>query len=321
MKFRSRFGAGLETTRLGFGCSALLGPRSEEEALRLLSTVYNSGIRHFDTAPIYGYGEAEKVLGKFLQGRRDQVTVTTKFGIEPGITFPGHRFVLATVRKAMRLVKPIRRLVRKNAGQVMQGGDFSVDKAKDSLDSSLTKLNTDYVDVFLLHDCSSEDVTEELILFLDQAMSRGRIKLCGLGTSKHEIDRIVSRFPGLFKVLQYKYVDYEDSGEETLVINHGIFDRLYWIYNKIKHDPELFSKWDNEIVELDFNKVSVANLLMSRAYRHNENRILLFSSTKNENILSNVLSISKHSPANYALEPFEDILEQIYKKYSENSNS
>ena len=67
---------------LGFGCSALTGS-NRKIADRLLQTAFDSGIRHFDVARYYGYGESEKILGAFLKSRRSEVTITTKFGIQP----------------------------------------------------------------------------------------------------------------------------------------------------------------------------------------------------------------------------------------------
>lgn len=311
MKIQPVSDIGLETTRLGFGCSALLGPRSEEEALQLLSTAYNAGIRHFDTAPIYGYGEAEKVLGTFLQGRREQVTVTTKFGIEPGLKFPGHRFVLGAVRKAMRVVQPIRRLVKRQAGRVMQGGGFDPTKARESLDTSLQKLGTDYVDVFMLHDCSAADVTDDLVIFLEKAIRRGKVRFCGLGTSKNEIDQIVERFPGVFKVLQYRYEDYEAPVTGKLVINHGVFINIKRIYNKIKGTENNEKMWREHVPGLTLDMGSIANLMIAKAYRDKNNGIILFSSTSEKNIVSNVLSAHNFSPPTTALSGFKVLLKSI----------
>ena len=77
-------GHGRTTTRLGFGCSSLMGAMGRRASLAILEAAYDAGIRHFDVAPMYGYGEAESCLGEFLQRHRNQVTVTTKYGIPPG---------------------------------------------------------------------------------------------------------------------------------------------------------------------------------------------------------------------------------------------
>jgi len=76
-------GATTTTTAIGFGGSNLLGPRSRAEGRALLEAAFDAGIRHFDVARSYSSGDAESVVGDFLQSRRDQVTVTTKFGLQP----------------------------------------------------------------------------------------------------------------------------------------------------------------------------------------------------------------------------------------------
>ena len=57
-------------SRLGYGTTSLMAVQGSEERLALLECAYDSGILHFDTAPYYGYGEAERVMGKFLRGKR-----------------------------------------------------------------------------------------------------------------------------------------------------------------------------------------------------------------------------------------------------------
>ncbi|MDX6643271.1 MAG: D-threo-aldose 1-dehydrogenase, partial [Solirubrobacteraceae bacterium] len=65
-------GTEFETTALGFGCAELYRAASAAERRRLLETAHSLGIRHFDVAPMYGLGLAERELGGFARGRRDQ---------------------------------------------------------------------------------------------------------------------------------------------------------------------------------------------------------------------------------------------------------
>src|SRR5271156_5520336 len=88
------------TTRLGFGCSNLMGATGRRESLKLLETAYDAGIRHFDVAARYGYGEAESCLGEFLRHYRGQVTVTTKYG-----TLPAKKVALISLGR--RIAGPI----------------------------------------------------------------------------------------------------------------------------------------------------------------------------------------------------------------------
>ena len=55
-------GVGIKIPVLGFGCSSLTGT-GRKNADRLLGTAFDAGVRHFDVARYYGYGEAEKILG------------------------------------------------------------------------------------------------------------------------------------------------------------------------------------------------------------------------------------------------------------------
>src|SRR5689334_980851 len=75
-------GLAAKPATVGFGCSSLTGTDASN-AIRVLEVAFDAGVRHFDTARYYGYGEAEGILGRFLNSRRSQVTITTKFGIEP----------------------------------------------------------------------------------------------------------------------------------------------------------------------------------------------------------------------------------------------
>jgi aryl-alcohol dehydrogenase-like predicted oxidoreductase len=73
---------GKSTSRIGFGTGGLLRIGSPRRRQDVLAAAFASGVTHFDTAPLYGFGESERALGLFLRGRRDKVTLTTKFGLQ-----------------------------------------------------------------------------------------------------------------------------------------------------------------------------------------------------------------------------------------------
>src|SRR5687768_13774049 len=66
---------------LGFGCSSLTSIKSHQSALKILDAAYRLGVSHFDTAPLYGQGYSEKILGCFIKKKREGVSITTKFGL------------------------------------------------------------------------------------------------------------------------------------------------------------------------------------------------------------------------------------------------
>src|ERR1035437_1125675 len=100
---------GRTTTRLGFGCSSLMGAMGRKQSLAILESAFDAGIRHFDVAPMYGFGQAESCLGEFLSRHRADVTVTTKYGIPPA----KHQGLISVARSIARpLVKALPGLKR-----------------------------------------------------------------------------------------------------------------------------------------------------------------------------------------------------------------
>ncbi|GGA24541.1 aldo/keto reductase [Paenibacillus physcomitrellae] len=121
MKNRTFGSTGKQVSEIGFGAWQL-GNRQDWEAMddadaiALVHEALDKGVNFFDTAPNYGGGRSEQLLGEALLGRRGQAVINTKFGHGPeGIT------------------------------------DYSADKIRESVEQSLKRLQTDYLDSILLH--------------------------------------------------------------------------------------------------------------------------------------------------------------------------
>jgi D-threo-aldose 1-dehydrogenase len=140
-------------TRLGLGTAPLGGlfaPVREDAAVATVDAAWEAGLRLFDTAPLYGYGTAERRLGRALASRpRDEVTVTTKVGrllrepaagvswdVDTSQEFEGEPFY-------------------KDTGAAIPVFDFSYDGVLRSLDESLARLGLDRVDIVHIHDAES----------------------------------------------------------------------------------------------------------------------------------------------------------------------
>ena len=142
---------GLEVSEIGFGAWQLCnddswGAMDEKTAIRLVHSAMDGGINLFDTAPNYAHTKSEKVLGIALQGKRNEVVLVSKFGHTPeGATL------------------------------------FSVDWFRESLEASLQRLRTDYLDVLLLHNPPAEmyQGTDPLWTALEQARDQGMIRHYG----------------------------------------------------------------------------------------------------------------------------------------------
>jgi aryl-alcohol dehydrogenase-like predicted oxidoreductase len=151
MNKRKLGSTGLEVSEIGFGGWQLCnsdswGGMDDQTALRLIDEAIDGGINLFDTAPNYASTESERMLGRALQHKREQVVLVSKFGHTP----EGPK-------------------------------EFSVDWFWKSLEASLTRLRTDYLDVLLLHNPPSEMYagTDPVWAALEEARAQGKIRHYG----------------------------------------------------------------------------------------------------------------------------------------------
>jgi aryl-alcohol dehydrogenase-like predicted oxidoreductase len=142
---------------LGFGTAAIMGRISRRRGLAALERAHAAGIRHFDTARSYGWGEAERVVGAFLRGHaREDIRLVTKCGI-----VPVRRSAMLQAAKTMaRLALSLAPGLRARGRQIATNTGFRPTYTADpealaaSLRTSLGELGVSYVDVLLLHNFS-----------------------------------------------------------------------------------------------------------------------------------------------------------------------
>lgn len=151
MLYRMLGDTGMSVSRIGFGASPLgdvfetTDPAENTKAVRC---AVDNGINFFDVSPYYGITLAEERLGKALAGIRDRVILSTKCGRYGADSF-----------------------------------DFSASRVKRSIDESLSRLRTDYVDLFLAHDIEFGDfdrVVEETIPALRDIQRSGKARYIGI---------------------------------------------------------------------------------------------------------------------------------------------
>ena len=139
---------------LGFGTGAIMGRVSRGRGLAALERAHAAGIRHFDTARSYGWGEAEGVLGEFLRGHaREEIKLVTKCGIMPVPRSPILGAAKALGRVALSLAPGLRAKLRRVAGRESFRPTYTADAGMlaKSLQTSLDELGVSYVDALLLH--------------------------------------------------------------------------------------------------------------------------------------------------------------------------
>lgn len=158
-------------SRLGFGCSPMgehgWGITDEKELTRAVHTALDYSINFFDTADIYGIGVSEKVLGRALKGRRDKAVIATKFGI------------------------------RREYDKTFY--DNSLKWIKQAIDLSLSRLQTDYIDLYQIHYWDKKTPIKEIFNILSAFQKQGKILAFGVTNIDladkgfvHPIDKLAS---------------------------------------------------------------------------------------------------------------------------------
>lgn len=175
--------SGLRVPQLGFGCAALLGRSGRSESLRALNAAWEEGIRFFDTARSYGYGESEALVGEFLRGRREQAVIATKFGILPAPQAKWKQVAKIAVRQVLAVAPWARGIVRKGIAGQFSHNEFTVAVLQQSINESLRKLGTDYVDFLLMHSAPASVLEqEELLEALGRLVEAGKVRVAGLSS-------------------------------------------------------------------------------------------------------------------------------------------
>ena len=189
---------GRETTRLGYGCSRLMGSIGRKESVALLESAYDAGIRHFDVAPAYGAGQAEVCVGEFLTRHRADVTVATKYGVpvhdHPGLKLTLRRLAMPLIERVPGLKQRLQRAQLPAAGPGTPGPreflPFVPELIRASIENSLRLLKTDRIDLFLLHEVVAADLADDGILrLLEDFQTAGAIGVFGCASG---YDRIVA---------------------------------------------------------------------------------------------------------------------------------
>jgi aryl-alcohol dehydrogenase-like predicted oxidoreductase len=181
MRYVDLGSSGLKASALGFGCAAVMGRVGRKQSLQALNAAYDAGVTFFDTARSYGYGESEATLGEFLQGRRSRVILSTKFGIVPVQHRLWKRVLKPVVRTVLDIVPSARSLIRRQVKAQFQENQLTREVLHRSLEESLRKLRTHYVDVLFVHSPPVSVLAQwDLLEDLERLIASGKIRMAGI---------------------------------------------------------------------------------------------------------------------------------------------
>lgn len=196
---------GIRTSAVALGCDrlgSLLTPLNRTQSIALVREALDLGIRHFDTASIYGQGDSERIIGAAIKGRRNEVCIATKAGQR--LTAP--QAIVAKFKTPLRLIMRARGSLRERVRKQRATGvdyRFDSDFIEASLSSSLRRLQTDRADIFYLHSpplVALED--ERLMMLLERQRKSGRIGAIGVSCDDWRLALAAARHPAV-EVVQY----------------------------------------------------------------------------------------------------------------------
>ena len=273
---------GKAACRVGFGTGGLLRITSARRRQDVLAAALASGVTHFDTAPLYGFGESERALGRFLRGRRHQVTLTTKFGLQPSALAARLVLFQTAARRALELVPSLRRAAVRNAGVLQTPPSFSRAGAMQSLEKSLRALRTDHVNFFLAHQASADSMPDEdLIDWLETVRKAGKIAAFGVATEFAWLPPVLQQRPRLSRVIQFDS-DPTRSNVAAVAANDPLVITFGFIGRAVSACRERGPKWVSAAGD------ELGGMLLRAAVLGNPSGIVLMQSRSTKRIESNV---------------------------------
>ena len=141
----------------GIGGAPFWNNEGDNKSIESIKISYENGINFFDTAPVYGFGHSEKLIGKALKEVRDKVVIATKCGLRWG------KESLSSLRK-----------------------DASRKSILEEIDQSLRRLDTDRIDLYQVHWPDLETSHNETMETLLEIQNQGKIRYIGLSNYSAE---------------------------------------------------------------------------------------------------------------------------------------
>jgi aryl-alcohol dehydrogenase-like predicted oxidoreductase len=292
MKKRPYGTTGKLVSEIGFGAWQLgnvgdWGTMSDEEAIKLVQAALGSGVNFFDTAPGYGLGKSEELLGRALKGRRDEVVINTKFGHHSNGSH-----------------------------------DFSADRIREAVEGSLRRLQTDYLDSILLHNPSFEllNGSQPQYEVLEQLKAEGKILAYGasVDSSREMFEVINNSNSGIMEVMfNIFYQETAAAFKKAQEKNIGLIIKVPldsgWLsgkYNEGSKFQGIRSRWSAETIkkrsewlkEVDFitdDKTSMIQAALRFILSYEEVATVIPGTKNLEQLKENVSAAEEAMPKEY----------------------
>lgn len=215
---------GMNVSEIGFGGSRIGGVFADKhsgvQALTVLRKALDSGITFYDSSDLYAQGESESLIGTAFRGRREQVILATKGGYR----LPAQRDIMKRIKPLVRPIVRALGLKRTSLPAGISGAlsqDFSPSYLTKALESSLKRLQTDYIDLYQLHSPGppfmQSNAFGEALQTLEKLKSQGKLRFYGVATEVPEDAPFCLSAPGISSVqLGFGLLDLDALDQGTL---------------------------------------------------------------------------------------------------------
>jgi len=197
MEYRLLGNTGIRVSEIGFGAwgiggltpgSTSYGKTVDEDSIKALQAAYENGINFYDTSNVYGNGHSEKLLGKVFQNNRNKVVLASKAGF---VDFD----------------KPL---------------DFSKDNIQRSLNETLNRLRTEYLDILQLHNITASELRKNLAMlnYINELKDKGTLKAIGISLKNpSDAFELLNIYP--FEIIQANF-----NMLDIRIIQSGLLEML-----------------------------------------------------------------------------------------------
>lgn len=211
-------------SRVGFGTASLHHLTGIQRKLSLLDAAFVAGIRYFDTAPLYGYESAERILGQFVRRyqSRDRLVVASKIGLVPNALVGAMPWMLMPYI-GLRTLTTRLGLVSPSVWQPRR--DYSPTYLVRRVERSLRVMGLDFLDIVYLHEPQLHELRaqDSLLAAVQSLKLRGLVRMFGVSTQCEVAQGLRQQAPELAEVLQVEVSPLLDDAQiKWLALNVAV---------------------------------------------------------------------------------------------------